>query len=116
AAAGPSARTYPWGDDWDGRFANTFDSGLGRTTAVGMYPAGAAPCGALDMSGNVEEWTLTEHTSGESNMTSKAARVVRGGSWFNFRYNAHATYRGYRSPDSRSHFIGFRVVGVVPSS
>jgi hypothetical protein len=53
AAAGPSAKMYPWGNEWDGRLANTYESGLGRTTAVGMYPAGAGECGALDMSGNV---------------------------------------------------------------
>jgi len=116
AASGPSAGTYPWGKEWDGRFANTRESGLGRTTAGGMYPAGAAPCGALDMSGNVWEWTLTEHESGKSNdITNQESRVVRGGSWNFNQYFARATYRFSLHPDYRHFSVGFRVVGVVPS-
>ena len=116
AAAGPSAKTYPWGNDWDGRFANIEESGLSRTTAVGMYPVGAATCGALDMSGNVWEWTLTEYESGKSdNISSAASRVVRGGSWYGNRFSARAAYRGSGSPAGRSNDYGFRVVGVVPS-
>jgi formylglycine-generating enzyme required for sulfatase activity/energy-coupling factor transporter ATP-binding protein EcfA2 len=116
AAAGPSAKTYPWGNDWDGRFANTEESGLSRTTAVGMYPAGAAACGALDMSGDVWEWTLTDYKSGKStDITGTATRVVRGGSWFNNQYNARAAFRHYLVPVSRNSSFGFRVVGVVPS-
>ena len=30
---------------------------MGDTTPVGIYPSGASPCGALDMAGNVEEFT-----------------------------------------------------------
>jgi hypothetical protein len=44
---------YPWGRDWDGAKANTYESGLRQTTAVGLYLAGASPCDALDLAGNV---------------------------------------------------------------
>jgi formylglycine-generating enzyme required for sulfatase activity len=60
ATGDDSAREYPWGVDWDPAYANTWESHLGRTTAVGVYPQGASPVGALDMSGNVEEWCLNE--------------------------------------------------------
>jgi formylglycine-generating enzyme required for sulfatase activity len=116
AAAGPSAKTYPWGNDWDGRYANTWESGLSRTTGVGMYPAGAAPCGASDMNGTVWEWTLTEYGSGKSDdMTSKEPRVVRGGSWDDGQDVARAASRNRNYPGSRYDYVGFRVVGVVPS-
>jgi formylglycine-generating enzyme required for sulfatase activity len=117
AAAGPSAKTYPWGNDWDGRFANTSESGLSRTTAVGMYPAGAAACGALDMSGNVWEWTLTDSESGKStDITDAATRVVRGGSWDDDQDDARAASRlSFYFPYGRRYYRGFRVVGVVPS-
>jgi hypothetical protein len=118
-AAGPLAWTYPWGNDWDGRYANTWESGLSRTTAVGMYPAGAAPCGALDMSGTVWEWTLTEYGSGKSNdMTRKEPREVRGGSRFYYLRNARAAYRnnnlgysGRRSPRRPNPVFGEGSVG-----
>ncbi len=117
AAAGPSAKTYPWGNDWDGRFANTLESGLSRTTAVGMYPAAAAACGALDMSGNVCEWTLTDYGSGKStDITDRASRVVRGGAWYDPRNLPRAAFRLHlHDLGFGGSGIGFRVVGVVPS-
>jgi formylglycine-generating enzyme required for sulfatase activity len=42
--------------DWRAGVANSREAGLGRPTAVGMYPHGAAACKALDMAGNLREW------------------------------------------------------------
>jgi len=69
AARGTDARTYPWGEapptclravmDEDGVFNNGND-GCGPpagTRPVGSRPDGASPLGALDMAGNVLEWT-----------------------------------------------------------
>jgi formylglycine-generating enzyme required for sulfatase activity len=53
ATGGDPTNVYPWRLDWNSTYANTYESGLGRTTAVGLYPQGASPIGALDMSGNV---------------------------------------------------------------
>ena len=61
ATGGNPENKYPWGA-WDGRYANTSEAGIGRTTAVGMYPAGQAGCGALDISGNLYEWCLNDYT------------------------------------------------------
>ncbi|MCA9938635.1 MAG: SUMF1/EgtB/PvdO family nonheme iron enzyme, partial [Anaerolineales bacterium] len=59
-----SLREYPWGDAPTraeiaaGLFrANDEAAGIGNTTAVGSFPAGASPVGCLDLSGNVWEWT-----------------------------------------------------------
>jgi hypothetical protein len=91
ATGGDSTNEYPWGPDWDGQCANTDESGLSRSTAVGMYPQGASPVGALDMSGNVWEWCLNEYDRPE-NVTpaGDARRVVRGGAWNNNQTNARA--------------------------
>lgn len=63
ATGGDSAYIYPWGAAWDPRDepwrANTFESGLGCTTAVGMYPAGTSLDGVLDLAGTVWEWCST---------------------------------------------------------
>ena len=116
AAAGIFSNKYPWGNEWDGRLANTDESGLAGTIAVGMYPGGASACGALDMSGNVWEWTLTEPGSGRSdNVTNLPFRVGRGGSWHDVHRHARADSRfGNYSSAQRNH-SGFRLVGVVPS-
>ena len=62
AATAGTARTYPWGNSY------TFGSDLAcfarsssnlATCTVGTHRAGAAPTGALDMAGNVWEWTST---------------------------------------------------------
>lgn len=57
AARGTDGRRYPWGNDWPtGALAN-FDELIGRTTPVGLYPAGVSPYGCHDMAGNVNNWT-----------------------------------------------------------
>jgi formylglycine-generating enzyme required for sulfatase activity len=52
AARGTDGRLFPWGDEWD---ASRVSQGWGP---VGNYLSGASPYGALDMVGNVSEWTL----------------------------------------------------------
>jgi formylglycine-generating enzyme required for sulfatase activity len=57
AARGCDGRAHPWGERFDPYRANTREAGIGDTTPVGAFPAGASPYGALDMAGNVEECT-----------------------------------------------------------
>jgi formylglycine-generating enzyme required for sulfatase activity len=56
AARGTDGRRYPWGDAWPGNDQANFDSALGRTSPVGLFPGGASPYGCLDMAGNVNNW------------------------------------------------------------
>ena len=128
ASGGNAPREYPWGSKYVDGFANLDERGLlgflrvgktylGRTTAVGVYLHGQSPCGALDMAGNVWEWTLTEYTSKVSaDITNDRPRVVRGGSWLNDPDVARASYRYYYTPDFRDYVIGFRVVVAAPVS
>jgi formylglycine-generating enzyme required for sulfatase activity len=81
AQNGDEKRKYPWGE-WDGRLANTFEAGVGRPTAVGMYPQGIAECGALDMSGNLWEWCLNKSKNlADDSMGGEDERTLRGGSY-----------------------------------
>ena len=106
AAGGPKpGRTYPWSGTRDGRKANTSEAGLGQTCAVGLYPAGAASCGALDMAGNVWEWCYSEYEqperTGRGGAATRVARAVRGGSWNDVLRFARASYRNRNNPDNR---------------
>jgi formylglycine-generating enzyme required for sulfatase activity len=111
ATGGNPANTYPWGRDWEnGRCCNTEESGLSRTTAVGMYLPWASPIGAMDMAGNVQEWCLNEYNNIEkTDPKGDLPRVVRGGSWnYNMDY-AHCVDRFRLNPVSRNSHFGFRV-------
>jgi formylglycine-generating enzyme required for sulfatase activity len=110
AAQGDREREYPWGAGFDSTKANTRESGQGQPTAVGTYPAGASPCGALDMAGNVWEWTASWYDE------EKTYRVLRGGSWFNYDYSAGCSFRGRCYPDDSDFNGGFRLVSPVLSS
>jgi formylglycine-generating enzyme required for sulfatase activity len=57
AAQGTDNRIWPWGNVWDPAKANAGEGSRGAPVAVGSYPSGASPFGALDMAGNVWEYT-----------------------------------------------------------
>jgi formylglycine-generating enzyme required for sulfatase activity len=57
AARGLDGRRYPWGNDWPTPAVANFDLLHGRTTPVGLFPAGVSPFGCHDMAGNVNNWT-----------------------------------------------------------
>lgn len=102
---------YPWGETWSSHLVNTSESGLSRTTAVGMYPLGVSPHQILDMSGNVQEWCLNEYKNpAHIKPGTGAARVLRGGSWGSNEYYARITTRSHLFPTDRYSDVGFRVV------
>jgi formylglycine-generating enzyme required for sulfatase activity len=58
AARGTDGRIYPWGNDVPSADLLTNALyGLAEQSEVGIHPSGASPYGALDMAGNVAEWT-----------------------------------------------------------
>ena len=124
AARGANGRLYPWGEKVSCDLANYQRCGYDKTTPVGSYPAAVSPYGALDMAGNVEEWTFDwnderyHYSTPDRNPIVKVSpervpinmrRVTRGGSWTSEHdYVLRASYRSSRQPISRMNFIGFR--------
>jgi formylglycine-generating enzyme required for sulfatase activity len=105
AARGEDGRTYPWGEDWvDGKYCNSEEASIGRTTPIDDFPEGVSPYGVWDIAGNVWEWTSGWYDK------EKKQRVVRGGSFFDDQSYAGCAFRDWSYPDFRSHYGGFRVV------
>ena len=122
AARGTDGRKYPWGKSAPD--ATRANYGLSRrgTMPVGSFPAGASPYGVHDMAGNVWEWCEdvdapefyaqgpSHNPCNHGELTGRARRVVRGGS---FLYDAHSVRTFSRSsfePQLGSQGIGFRCV------
>jgi len=100
AARGGDDRLWPWGDELPDRSRALFAAGIGEPGPVGSHSAGASPFGALDMAGNVLEWT--------------SGGAVRGGSFLSGPNELRCSYRHPMHPASRDHYVGFRVVAVEP--
>ena len=116
AARGTEGHEYPYAGTFDPTKGNTAESGIGQTSAVGVFPDGASPYGVMDMSGNVWEWTLTEYkTRNSGTVNSNNTRVLRGGSWHAHQDVARSAFRLHLDPAARYSLFGFRLVLVSHS-
>jgi formylglycine-generating enzyme required for sulfatase activity len=112
AARGTDRRIYPWGNEapaeqlcWQGRAGNANSA----TCPVGSFPTGKSFFGALDMAGNVSEWTDTTGSDYQ-----RLTNFLGGGSyrkepletpdWLSVRLDAGGDFRR----DSASPEIGIR--------
>jgi len=134
AARGRQELTYPWGNDAPsaGRLnacgsecrslknrlgyqptAMYQDSDKWETTApVGSFPRGASPFGALDMPGNVAEWTndlYAGYTGTASRFNDGPHHVIRGGAWNEAVVSrVRGASRNSRLPGDQLVDVGFR--------
>jgi eukaryotic-like serine/threonine-protein kinase len=137
AARGPESLIYPWGNIFDGTRLNYCDQNCPRrdradedvddgyefTAPVGSYPGGASWIGALDLSGNVWEWTADWYAedyyaqSPRENPTGPEEgeyRVLRGGDWWNSADGSRCGYRVWYFPWDWGLYRGFRCVRTSP--
>lgn len=125
AARGVDGRKYPWGDeDISCDYAVMWEPGVGKACGqgdgawpVGGKPAGASPYGALDMTGNVWEWThdwydpdyYAESPAINPQGPEKGVEITsRGGSWVNTPAYSRCAKRGSDLPTGSSNVDGFR--------
>jgi len=136
AARGDDARPYPWGtsspshervnacgqecsdeltrlraqvgvDAWPKMYEG--DDGAPGTAPVGAFPEGASPYGALDLSGNVWEWTSSPYCPYDHLDCGDSRRVLRGGGWdLPDPNDVRVTRRHPGARRGRGHNIGFR--------
>ena len=112
AARGTDGRYRTWGEEdptaaranyahylidlnMGGSAPGTFNMGIRHTTPVGAYPAGSSPYGALDMAGNVWEWTRSP--------------TARGGCWRTSDWALYITRRADLHPSEQDTCLGFRL-------
>lgn len=120
AARGRDYRKWPWPGAFDPRRANTRSDvdGFERTSPVGHFESGASPFGALDMAGNVAEWTADVFDPSTYRAEPVAAnpqgpeegreRVVRGGSWADGPHRVRVASRRAKAPTEVDDATGFR--------
>jgi gamma-glutamyl hercynylcysteine S-oxide synthase len=117
AQGGDEHRVYPWGNSWNPADVPAPDKGRSLTQPddVDAHPAGASPSGALDMVGNVWQWTdeyVDDHTRGG---------ILRGGNYYQpqgsiwyfpeaYRNDQHGKLLLMTPSYDRSGTVGFRCV------
>ncbi len=133
---GSQGNIYPWGNEFDCSRSNFDDEteldsyvvpggegcdGYVRTAPVGSFPDGDSWCDALDIAGNVWEWTADwygdydlEAQTNPTGLANGSYKVLRGGSFDNVQRGARASDRISNSFAYRSVNVGFRCVNAVP--
>lgn len=103
----------PTEEEWElaaGHMPKDADMNCGEnngTTPVTTYVQTLSACGAVDMWGNVWEWTSTPKATTEG----RDAMAVKGGSWLSPRTNCRTEYRDeVRDPNNGYSLVGFRVI------
>jgi iron(II)-dependent oxidoreductase len=118
---------HPWGQAaWEPALANLDQLAFGPA-ATGAYPAGASPCGAQQMLGDVWEWTASgfERYEGfepfayreySEPFFGKQFKVLRGGAWATQPEAVATTFRNWDFPERRQLFAGFRCALDAPGA
>lgn len=111
--------TYPWGES----VPEDSHANLGQvafaTAPAGSYPEGASPCGALQMIGDVWEWTASgfdaypgfkayPYREYSQEFFGGSFRVLRGGSWATAGNAVNNTFRNWDHRERSQIFSGFR--------
>jgi serine/threonine-protein kinase len=120
AARGGGAYKYPWGNTSSSCLSaatllrdNSGRSCTGNHPArVGTYAMNVSPFGAVDMAGNVEEWTsdwYVEHPASLApRVTSGASHVLRGGGFMSRPTDCRTSSRNWGSSMEAGANVGFR--------
>jgi len=130
---------WPWGNEFHKDISGVrvhcnyngndgYEDPYPQLAPVGAFPTGASPYGAMDMAGNVAEWTKDWYSASyyrESSQdnpqgpSSGTEKTVRGASWVNSSTTSSPGYtfrnpaRLHKDPTERKHYIGFRCARIA---
>ncbi|MGY0219399.1 formylglycine-generating enzyme family protein [Endozoicomonadaceae bacterium StTr2] len=126
AARGNDGRIFPWGNEkpscdlavMDKADAGFLGCGTGNTMDVGSRPKGQSPYGAMDMAGNLWEWTADWYSKtyyenspikDPQGPATGLYKTARGGDFFTRGgYELRSTGRFEYEPTDYSIAVGFR--------
>ena len=118
AAAGPTSRRYPWGDDPPTPERANLDGFRLGTVDVRALPEGDSPFGCRQMIGNVWEWTssyLEPYPGFVADVYAEYSQpyfgqkpVLRGGGWTTRSRLIRNTWRNFFMRHRRNIVAGFR--------
>lgn len=93
----------------EAKFNSSMNKGL---TKVNAYKKTISASGAIDMWGNVWEWTSTQRIN-PAGLYSANLMAVKGGAWNSSVVNCRTDYRNEgREPNTAFENVGFRIVRV----
>ncbi len=112
AARGPESWIYPWGNEFIAPNV-VYVGNSSQPASVGSKPAGVSWVGALNMAGNVIEWTSSiyqdyPYTDEIRDRTDMNFQVLRGGSFGSAPYQLRSTIRLQSIPTINAVGVGFR--------
>jgi iron(II)-dependent oxidoreductase len=118
-AAEDEKRLHPWGPEPTTRERANLDQLAFGTAPAGAYADGASPCGALQMLGDVWEWTASRfeaypgfeafpYREYSEEFFGGPFRVLRGGSWATQPGAVSVTFRNWDYAERRQIFAGLR--------
>lgn len=118
AARGVEGWLYPWGNTFNADNLVYMNNANHTAATVGSRPAGASWVGAVDMAGNLWEWTLSKladypynHRDGRESLHNNGdRRILRGGSWQSYANLTQTAHRNNSFPSASSYNFGFRCV------
>lgn len=117
ARGGDQGNIYSWGNSWVDGYAVTKSSGATAPKPVGTSPNDKTRWGAMDMMGNVYEWTSTKAVYYQGSTLKvegeqRAWHVIRGASYATDQLPKpiSATRRDFFSGNTKVSVLGFRLV------
>ena len=122
AARGPDSLAYPWGNNFEPNFVVYAENSNDSVAVIGSRIGNESWVGAIDMSGNVWEWTSTifdreafpyPYVSGDGRddlTRTDVARVIRGSSYTGGYFNYGAVNQIILGLDLRG---SWRLEGIV---
>ena len=131
AARGTDGRVWPWGDEWSFERANSggYERGGERdgwtyTAPVLAYAGGASPTGALNMAGNVWEWTASVYQADlvPPVLTTRGGppgaphRVIKGGAFNSLPSSLRPSRRSRYEPAYKAFNLGLRCAADVAAA